>query len=353
MLLRVVVLIVVSSIAGVTPCLAGDKASEPQKLTALRSSWKQAKERDARPVKGKYLNALIDLRKRLTQQGSLEGALLVRDEIEVLTQGKEREQPKDGQGVPSRLTTLRATYERELARIDKVDDKKYVGALTAMQASFQKADKLDAALAIKRELEGLTVAADNASPGDARSRLDIPFGMLPGFRGMVGKYRNGDDQVPVLLFSQPTKEKGALCEAYREHLKSSLGNEYPVKVFEAYGYILVPAKASYRIEAGRATILKIDGKQIELDNYARANGREFTLDEGVHKVELLVHNNGGQLYRSYLKIENLESKEQLDTYIYERDIKVLERRIDGKEPAELSRWSKDVNHIKGKGFPKP
>ena len=105
-----------------------------------------AKEKQARPIKEKYLNALIKLRGRLTKEGAVEDAVLVREEIEILTQGKERQLEKESR---SDLGRLRGIYERELATLEASLDKKYEVALGKLQRSFQNEKKLEAVLAVK------------------------------------------------------------------------------------------------------------------------------------------------------------------------------------------------------------
>jgi hypothetical protein len=128
-------------------------APEPEKLTKLREAWTQAKEREFRPIKENYLNALIKLRKQLTGQDNLAGALLVRDEIEFLTQGKERADDGDGQGTPRQLSSLRSVYQVSIDKVVAENDQKYLAALEAMRSQFATAGDLEGALAIRNELE--------------------------------------------------------------------------------------------------------------------------------------------------------------------------------------------------------
>lgn len=146
--------------------LRAEEASlaEPGKLTDLRDAWTQAKVRGARPIKEKYLEALIALRDRYTKQSRLGDAVLVRDEIKVLTEGREREKELDGEGAaPAELAALRATYDREIERMEAVNDRKYVAALKTMQRGFTTKGDLESVLAVKAELgrvEGRSESAD-------------------------------------------------------------------------------------------------------------------------------------------------------------------------------------------------
>lgn len=145
------IIICVISILGCLPSMAED---DPAKLLSLRESWKGAKERSLRPVKEKYLTALIKLRDDLTKQRRLEDAVQVREEIEVLTQGAD---PKSEETkMPIRLKSLRAVYDRETRRLDEMNDRKYASALKKLQDGYARKGELENALAVGKEISSLS-----------------------------------------------------------------------------------------------------------------------------------------------------------------------------------------------------
>ena len=140
-------------IGGLISICSGE--TSPIELKNLRVTWGEANERDAKPIKKKYVAALETLRTQLTQRGDLEGAIVVRDEIEALT--KDGKRPEAKAGVPDKFISLQHTYERELKRVMGWNQKKYRTALEALQNRFKKKGDLEGALAIKRELAELPV----------------------------------------------------------------------------------------------------------------------------------------------------------------------------------------------------
>ena len=81
-----------SMIGGLVSISSGEIS--PVELGKLRATWVEANERDAKPIKKKYLAALKALRTQLTQRGDLEGAVVVRNEIEALTKDGKRPEAK-------------------------------------------------------------------------------------------------------------------------------------------------------------------------------------------------------------------------------------------------------------------
>lgn len=62
-----------------------DQQSEPKELTALRESWKRARDQATSPLDKKYLDALGAMKVRLTKSGDLNGALAVDAEIKAIS----------------------------------------------------------------------------------------------------------------------------------------------------------------------------------------------------------------------------------------------------------------------------
>lgn len=146
---------------------AGEPVSEPDKLVSLRDSWRRAKERDARPIKVNYLNALTKLRDRLTQQQAFGNAVLVQEEIKALTEGADREQEGgDDSGRPAVLATLCEKYDRDMARMREGNDRKYGEALKALRKRYAQAGELEAAMAVQAELGKLE---EQTEPPDVSS----------------------------------------------------------------------------------------------------------------------------------------------------------------------------------------
>lgn len=142
-------------------CLAAlsqETPTEPPELMALQQSWAAAKEREARPLKEGYLNALTKLRDSLTQAGKLDEAILVRAEIEDLTGVAPRNETVVPER-PAQLKSLNEIFRREMAAMTRENDRKYVAALKALKDRFEAASRLEDALRITRELEAVALAA--------------------------------------------------------------------------------------------------------------------------------------------------------------------------------------------------
>lgn len=129
-----------------------DGTVDPEKLNSLRQKWIQAKAKSTQPLRDKYLKALTALRKKLTQGGKLEEAILVRDEIELLKKG-ELTELSDGGGIPSQLILQRQAYDRGIAQVTKELERKYITALQKLRKSFGESDQLEAAVAVTNELD--------------------------------------------------------------------------------------------------------------------------------------------------------------------------------------------------------
>lgn len=145
-----IVCILVVAILPPGSAIAGQKEKEePAKLAELRTSWNLAKERGERPIKKSYLNALVKLRDDFTKSGDLSDAILVRTEIESLTE-------VDAKALvpikPPELVALRKTYDDAMAKLRGGLDQKYVKALRAMQSHYKRKPDLEGALAVAAEL---------------------------------------------------------------------------------------------------------------------------------------------------------------------------------------------------------
>ena len=156
---------------GLSLAALGD--SEPDKLVKLRDAWNGAKDREARPIKEKYYNALLSLRKQLTQQGNLGKALLVRDEIERLTGVAEPSESEEEPTRPPEVERLRTVYERDLAEMEKNFDAKYVTALRNLEKGYRKEDALNHAIAVSKEIEKLVPPEED--PGPRTLAQVVPF----------------------------------------------------------------------------------------------------------------------------------------------------------------------------------
>lgn len=161
---------------------------EPEQLTELRTKWIEANKKAFQPIKDKYLVALGQLSKRLTQQGNLKDAVLVRDEILTLTEGKERDTSQD----PAQLVSLRSIYENEIAKAGGANTRKYVDALKAMQSSFQKAGNLEAALSVAAELDKTLLTSNEQVSGSSKKDSihlkPVDGGKLPDSTRQLGEY---------------------------------------------------------------------------------------------------------------------------------------------------------------------
>ena len=176
-------------------CAQEKNVPEPGKLTSLRQAWIDAKEKKSRPIKDKYLTALIGLRKKLTRQGKLEEAVLVQDEIAALGEGRPRVETDEGKSAGTReLNSLRTTFVREMARMNQSLDNKYVAALKEMQQAFTKKEALEPALAVQAEINRVA-APDDAEGGWQALKGTKPVAIAPGRDPFLKLYQSNESRL--------------------------------------------------------------------------------------------------------------------------------------------------------------
>src|SRR5580693_4210880 len=80
---QIIIVLLLALTAEFAPSQA-PQSTEPAELTRLRESWQRAKEQANAPIDRKYIEALNELRTRLTKAGNLDQALLVDAELKKL-----------------------------------------------------------------------------------------------------------------------------------------------------------------------------------------------------------------------------------------------------------------------------
>lgn len=85
---------------------------EPERLTTLRQSWQQARDKATEPIDLKYRQELQKILDSLTKAGDLDGALVVKQELEVLGSDKATEGGIDtGRSLLTRLRGTTWTFD--------------------------------------------------------------------------------------------------------------------------------------------------------------------------------------------------------------------------------------------------
>lgn len=161
------------------------------------------------------------------------------------------------------------------------------------------------------------------------------------YLGMIGKYiSSSGESLPVLLLSQPVKSATALNEQYMQKLSKAGFSASQIKEYNAFGYIDATVPGDYGFKTGRATLVKVNGAYIELDNDSSASSNivNIPLAKGIHRIELSVDNSSGQVADFYVEIWSSRGM-PLPIFIFETDVTEALTTRASKAPLELSDWN--------------
>lgn len=111
-------------------------------------------EKQLESLNANYTRALERAQELVSSEGKLDEAVAIRDEIKRIAANEPT--PENNEEASERLTTLRATYQTQLTKINETRVReaapiieKFDAALAAFQEQLTKANELDAALAVK------------------------------------------------------------------------------------------------------------------------------------------------------------------------------------------------------------
>lgn len=247
-------------------------------------------------------------------------------------------------------------YDDAVAQAAEEKDKELEKAIAKLTKEIKKLNKKQndslVRLAIVAKMKALLGGEELAAETD--HELDPATGTKEQlYYGMIGSYTNNNGPIPVTLLSQPTSSMPALNSKYSSMLNGKVDRSIRMNTFNAYGYIIIKKNGKYNIKAGRATSIKIDSMGYDLSNYGSPNSADVELTKGIHRVDLSVINNGGQLNGAYVEIKSKVGVGEVRIVVFESDISALNTDIANKKIFELSNWSKRSNLVKGKKLIKP
>jgi hypothetical protein len=124
-------------------------AAEPEQLVSLRRGYVDAHVAALEPITKKYYIALAELREKLTKEGNLEAALIVKSEESNTNKTELSKQPRQ-------LIALNRIYKQVCDRESAQVTKKYVSALKKLQDKLTRAGYLEDALIVKTEHQKCT-----------------------------------------------------------------------------------------------------------------------------------------------------------------------------------------------------
>ncbi|MCP5536769.1 MAG: hypothetical protein H7A51_11145 [Akkermansiaceae bacterium] len=124
----------------------GVRADEPEELLSLRKAYADAHVEALEPLTKKYMQALASLKKKLSQAGDLEGAIIVESEEKGTNKTAEKDQPRQ-------LVRLNRIYESSREKISAEVTAKYINALKELQVKLTKSGDLEGAVQVKTEYE--------------------------------------------------------------------------------------------------------------------------------------------------------------------------------------------------------
>lgn len=127
-------------------------AEPPKELTALKENFAKALERTTKPLQSAYETELRKLIEKHTKAGEFDAAVAVKTELEGKTPAANAPQP------PASMVELKGNYTKALERAREPMNKTYEAELQKLLDRFTKTGNLDAALAVKDEVAGLSAA---------------------------------------------------------------------------------------------------------------------------------------------------------------------------------------------------
>lgn len=119
-------------------------ADEPADLISLRKAYANAHVEAMEPLTKKYFQALASLKKKFSQAGDLEGAIIVESEEKGTNKTAVEDQPRQ-------LVSLNRLYKTTSERISREVTNKYINALHALQLKLTRSGDLEGAQKVKAE----------------------------------------------------------------------------------------------------------------------------------------------------------------------------------------------------------
>ena len=134
--------------------------NDPVELISLRKAYADAHVEALEPLTKKYFQALASLKKKLSQAGDLEGAIIVESEEKGTNKTAEEHQPRE-------LVRLNRLYKTTSERKSREVTHKYIKALHALQLKLTRSGDLEGAQKVKAEHQKYLTAKEDASKEDA------------------------------------------------------------------------------------------------------------------------------------------------------------------------------------------
>jgi hypothetical protein len=161
------------------------------------------------------------------------------------------------------------------------------------------------------------------------------------FRAMLGVYtiaRVTAPPPPLVNLNIPDGDNTLNADIINR-MRDVLDVQNEFLLFDARARVAFPRTGSYRIEADGTSRVTIGGRRYELENDGQIFSGEFEFEEGVHRIELSVANNGGQMHETLVNVEDAETGESLPIYCPVDEIEsFLDTPINGEIPTQVADW---------------
>ena len=143
--------------------LALAQTGDPTELTELRTSCEQQVKSATAPAEAAYLNALETLKQQLTRISKVDAALSVDNEIKRLKH--EPTTVSNAPADPPELLARRADYYRTVSRLQVQPLTAHLRALDPLKQQFRRDGKLEAVVAVDKEIKAVTNKLKAAQAG--------------------------------------------------------------------------------------------------------------------------------------------------------------------------------------------
>lgn len=244
-------------------------------------------------------------------------------------------------------------YNQEIRQIEGEAARKKAAALGVLmqkledaQKAATKAEDLDAALAIREKRRQFSAGGATTQPATEKPALSVGS---PNdfFQGMLGRYRAGDQPLPIILLSVPNGSNVLSEPAKRAINRANI--DIGTLVFEGKALLPIPHDGAYALTASRSVTLEIDGKLIDLANYNKRHTVSVRLNKGLHEVAIRSINTNNQLGETSVDVINILSGKQVPLCIRASDADEMLQVANPDGPEEVSSWIKRRQRIE---FPK-
>lgn len=192
--------------------------------------------------------------------------------------------------------------------------------------------------------EKTPVADKPLAKGKAPVAEKLPAGEL--YSGMLGTYGNAASEFPFYFLTTPDGAN-VWSEAVAAKLNGKWDMNKKPQQFSARGSFFLPKAVRLKIEAERSVGVTIDDLGYELSNESKRNGALVEFSAGLHKIELKVGNNGGQLRHCGIWITEGEGDAPVPIFVTKAEVDTFVGKYP-KTATEVSGWDAKKSRIETK-----